>query len=85
MSTGELHSFTIITSKANALVAPVHDRMPLVLPREAWSAWLDPANRGSARAARGARVGDWRLDQVSTHVNKADHDDPQCIVPITAP
>jgi putative SOS response-associated peptidase YedK len=85
LPTGDLHSFTIITSKANALVAPVHDRMPLVLPREAWDAWLDPANPDPRALLGVPAIGDWRLDQVSTHVNKADHDDPQCIVPITAP
>jgi putative SOS response-associated peptidase YedK len=31
---------TIITTDANAVVAPVHDRMPVVLPPEAWGDWL---------------------------------------------
>ena len=37
-------SCTIVTTRANELVAPAHDRMPVVLaePR-AWEAWLDPA------------------------------------------
>ena len=37
-----LHSCTIITTSANATMAPVHDRMPVFLPVEAWHAWLDP-------------------------------------------
>ena len=37
-----LRSCAIVTTEANALVAPIHDRMPVVLPREAWDAWLDP-------------------------------------------
>ncbi|WP_022663446.1 SOS response-associated peptidase [Paucidesulfovibrio longus] len=32
----------VLTTPANALVAPVHDRMPLILPPEAYDAWLDP-------------------------------------------
>jgi putative SOS response-associated peptidase YedK len=32
----------LLTTPANALVAPVHDRMPLILPPEAYDAWLDP-------------------------------------------
>jgi putative SOS response-associated peptidase YedK len=37
-----LDSCTIITTAANRLVAPVHDRMPVILPRAAEAAWLDP-------------------------------------------
>jgi len=33
----------ILTTAATPEVAPVHDRMPIVLAPEAWSAWLDPA------------------------------------------
>jgi putative SOS response-associated peptidase YedK len=37
-----LHSCTVITTTANATMAPVHDRMPVILPPTAWSTWLDP-------------------------------------------
>ena len=37
-----VETFTILTTEANELVAPVHDRMPVILPREAHRAWLDP-------------------------------------------
>lgn len=45
-----LDSCTIITTDANALVAPLHDRMPVILPPEAWAAWLDPSLEGAAVA-----------------------------------
>lgn len=35
-----LHTFTIITGPPNGLVAPIHNRMPVILPREAWPLWL---------------------------------------------
>ena len=38
---GEIDSVTIITCDANATVAPLHDRMPVVLGREHFEAWLD--------------------------------------------
>ena len=39
----EVRSCSVITTTANELVAPVHDRMPVVLTEpEAWEAWLDP-------------------------------------------
>lgn len=37
-------SCTIITTDANEVVRPIHDRMPVVLPPSAWDVWLDPAN-----------------------------------------
>lgn len=39
-----LRSCAIVTGDANSVVAPIHDRMPVVLPREHWDAWLDPEN-----------------------------------------
>ncbi len=39
---GELvRSFAIVTTTANAVLSPIHDRMPVVLERPDWDAWLD--------------------------------------------
>ena len=40
-----LRTCTIITTNANELVAPVHNRMPVILPSTAYDAWLDPTLR----------------------------------------
>jgi putative SOS response-associated peptidase YedK len=79
----ELHSFTIITTRANDLVHPIHDRMPIVLAPATYAAWLDPAVDGAAaRALLGAPgMLDWLREPVSTRVNKVDHDDPACLAP----
>lgn len=37
-----LETFTIITTPANALLAPVHERMPAILGRGDWETWLAP-------------------------------------------
>jgi putative SOS response-associated peptidase YedK len=37
-----LRSCAIVTTSADAVVAPVHDRMPVVLPEDVWDMWLDP-------------------------------------------
>jgi putative SOS response-associated peptidase YedK len=39
-----LRTVTIITTDPNATMKPIHDRMPVILPPEAWDAWLDPTN-----------------------------------------
>ena len=38
----ELFSYTIITTEPNELMAGIHNRMPVILPREAEEAWLNP-------------------------------------------
>lgn len=43
-----LRTACILTTEANATMAPVHDRMPVILPQSAWDAWLDPDNHDTA-------------------------------------
>jgi putative SOS response-associated peptidase YedK len=38
---GPVESCAILTTEANDLVRPVHDRMPVTLPERHWAAWLD--------------------------------------------
>src|SRR4030066_1013234 len=38
----EIHSCTIITTQPNSLIARIHNRMPVILPTEVYSAGLDP-------------------------------------------
>jgi putative SOS response-associated peptidase YedK len=38
----EIKSATIITTSPNELMAPIHDRMPVILPKDAYAQWLDP-------------------------------------------
>ena len=38
-----INSCTIITTKSNELIHPIHDRMPVILPPEAWDTWLTPS------------------------------------------
>ena len=43
---------TIITTEANELVAPLHDRMPVILPESSWPGWLGetPATNDELKA-----------------------------------
>ena len=38
-----IHSCTLLTTDANEVLAPIHDRMPVIVPRSAYDLWLDPA------------------------------------------
>lgn len=42
-----LESCTLLVTEANAWVAPIHDRMPVILPSEVWDLWLDPRQQDS--------------------------------------
>jgi putative SOS response-associated peptidase YedK len=39
-----LRSLTIVTTDANGLMAPIHDRMPAILTEDRWAEWLDRDN-----------------------------------------
>jgi len=40
---------TIITTEPNAVVAPIHDRMPVIVPRDSYELWLTPKNKDTAK------------------------------------
>jgi putative SOS response-associated peptidase YedK len=42
-----LESCTVLTTGANAVVAPIHDRMPVIVPPDSFDLWLDPSVRRS--------------------------------------
>jgi putative SOS response-associated peptidase YedK len=80
-----LHSCTLITTAANTTMSPVHDRMPVFLPRDDWSRWLDPELRETAAITsllRAAPDDLLELVPVSTEVNNVRHKGPELIEPI---
>jgi putative SOS response-associated peptidase YedK len=40
-----LETCTILTTEANTLIKPIHERLPVILQRKDYDEWLDPANR----------------------------------------
>ena len=43
-----IETCTILTTSANQSMAPIHDRMPVLLPPSAWDEWLDPGSDHNA-------------------------------------
>lgn len=82
---GKVRSCVIITGEPNEVVARLHDRMPVMLPPEAWDAWLDPDNddlvslQGLLVPAPSELL---ELVPVSTAVNTVTNDGPELIEPI---
>ena len=72
-------SFSILTTAANALVAPLHDRMPVVLPHDAYDRWLDPASidpRAWGDLLAPAPLAGWTTTEVTPKINRPDFDEP---------
>ena len=82
----ELETAAIVTTAANRELAPLHDRMPVVLPPDAFEAWLDCRNVDAETATAlcvPARDGLLEAYAVSPAVNRADNDGPELIAPVT--
>ncbi|MDZ7615600.1 MAG: SOS response-associated peptidase, partial [Patescibacteria group bacterium] len=77
-----LESCTLLTTEPNPLIRPIHDRMPVILPPEAYGAWLDPAVQDAARLL--PLLGSYPPEQmhaqpVSPLVNNPRTDSAECL------
>jgi putative SOS response-associated peptidase YedK len=80
-----LRSFAIVTTAANALLAPVHDRMPVILGPENWPLWLGeiPADPDRLKALLVPYpANDMVIWPVDRRVGNVKNNDPSLIEPI---
>ncbi len=80
-----VESCTIIVTEANDAVAPIHDRMPVILHPDTYDTWLDPnyQKKEALKALLQPCPTHWiNAYPVSTHVNKPQNDDAACITPL---
>ena len=83
---GEIDSCTILTTSPNELMAPIHNRMPVIVEPADYDLWLDSGDRpeDGLHLLRPYPANKMAFYPVSTHVNSPRNDDPQCIQPLTA-
>lgn len=85
-TTGEiLETCTILTTAANDVLQPVHDRMPVILAPTDYDRWLDPDQNQSAALLPLLQPYPAEAMQaypVSAIVNKATSDRPECMQPL---
>ena len=76
-----VESCTLITTQANGVVGPVHDRMPVIFDPESFARWLDPEQEVTALKAMLAPLPDDWLSAhlVSKLVNNPRNEGPKCI------
>jgi putative SOS response-associated peptidase YedK len=78
-------SCTIITTQPNALMEPIHNRMPVILPEAAYQQWLDPGEpdvRQLTALLEPYPASEMAAYPVSTLVNSPDNDQPALITPL---
>lgn len=80
-----LDTFTILTTESNATIRPLHDRMPVILPRDQFDLWLDPTVEDRALLEPLLKPFDpdaLELTPVSRTVNSPANDVPECVAPL---
>jgi len=83
-----LRSCAIVTTAANEKLAPIHDRMPVVLAEAAWGEWLDSENHDTTKLARllvPAPSDEFLCYPVSTLVNKPENQGPELLERVAEP
>ena len=81
----QIDSCTILTTRPNSLMAPVHNRMPVILKPDDYDLWLNADMRQKNELQELMRpFGEENMDAfaVESYVNNPRHDDPACIDPV---
>ncbi|HEX8509201.1 MAG TPA: SOS response-associated peptidase, partial [Propionibacteriaceae bacterium] len=80
-----LRTCSVITTQATDAVGHIHDRMPMVVARDSWDAWLDPQLSDTEDALRLLAVTEpdaLEVYAVSTAVNKVQNNGPSLVEPL---
>jgi putative SOS response-associated peptidase YedK len=83
-----LKSFAIVTTQANELLTPLHDRMPVLLTPDCWAAWLGDiaAPEGDLKSMLkpypGRGMAFWPVDK---RVGNVRNDSPDLFAPLSEP
>jgi putative SOS response-associated peptidase YedK len=80
-----LETFAVITTDANELLQPMHDRMPVILEPKDYDRWLQHGDASRPpidllRAYRAEQMTSWKVDR---KVGNVRNDDEGCIAPLT--
>jgi putative SOS response-associated peptidase YedK len=77
-----VRSCTILTVPASPQLEPIHDRMPVILPKDKRRLWLENRSHDELLSLLVPWEGELEVYEVSKLVNKPDNDSPECIEPV---
>jgi putative SOS response-associated peptidase YedK len=78
-------TFSIVTTAPNEAMAALHDRMPVIVPDDAWDRWLDPTPGDDGELVAMLQPSDaveLRIHPVERLVNDVRRDGPELLVPL---
>ena len=84
----EVESCTVLTTSASDRIAFLHERMPVILPREHWDRWLEPRTREPDELVSllvPFSSDAMALRPVNPRVNDGRVDDAECLAPYEPP
>ena len=76
-----MRTFCVITTNANELVADIHNRMPVILPPEAYDRWLTTVEPDPRDLLIPFPAEPMMMWPISTRVNKPENDVPEILEP----
>ena len=82
-----LESCAILTTTPNEMLAPIHDRMPVILSPADYDPWLDPAMNDPAKLTylyEPFPAGEMTMTRVGPYVNRAGNEGEECVKPPAA-
>jgi putative SOS response-associated peptidase YedK len=77
-----IHTCAILTTTPNALLAEIHDRMPVILNPRDYDLWLNSGRTEAMLQLLRPYSGQMRGFPVSTRLNYVQNDDAECAVPV---
>lgn len=82
----EIETCTLLTTEPNELMAPIHDRMPVILNSDSYELWLDANQKKDAIQKLFDPFPSDKMEAypISTFVNSPQNDSPRCIEPVRA-
>jgi putative SOS response-associated peptidase YedK len=83
----EVETAAIVTTTASRSISHIHDRMPVIVPPEAFDFWLDPKVDAQSAAAVISPVPEGEIEAypVSSAVNRTANDSPMLMEPLREP
>lgn len=75
----------ILTTEPNELLAPIHDRMPVIIRPEDYRAWVDPDTKATAvrNLVESYSAGEMRAWEIGLLVNDPKVDDARILSPVS--
>ena len=79
-------TFAILTTSPNGLMRPIHDRMPVIIPKNDYARWLDRGKPAAdvADLLKPFDAAPMEAQPVGRHVNSPKNDGPECVAGITS-